>query len=250
MGELQVQEIEAIDDYDSSGIAWPWVAIAGACLLLVALLQIEGAALSCLILVASFLLSRYHPYSQETAALKASIVLSREDIEDTLRKYEDFLYKNDTESIADRTLHRPALADENCTDPDISSFHFLASTSRRFVPRLNDRLSRNLSIQQLESLLKPCLVELHSDSQYLVNAMGRGWIWGWAKKGWKGANKQPVKNPDLWKRMLRAIKPHRVEWVWVKGHVGTELNERCDELATRAADGLAGPLLVDAGFTE
>lgn len=90
MGELQVQEIEAIDDYDSSGIAWPWVAIAGACLLLVALLQIEGAALSCLILVASFLLSRYHPYSQETAALKASIVLSREDIEDTLRKYEDF----------------------------------------------------------------------------------------------------------------------------------------------------------------
>lgn len=54
MGELQVQEIEAIDDYDSSGIAWPWVAIAGACLLLVALLQIEGAALSCLILVASF----------------------------------------------------------------------------------------------------------------------------------------------------------------------------------------------------
>lgn len=93
MGELQVQEIEAIDDYDSSGIAWPWVAIAGACLLLVALLQIEGAALSCLILVASFLLSRYHPYSQETAALKASIVLSREDIEDTLRKYEDFLYK-------------------------------------------------------------------------------------------------------------------------------------------------------------
>ena len=154
MGELQVQEIEAIDDYDSSGIAWPWVAIAGACLLLVALLQIEGAALSCLILVESFLLSRYHPYSQETAALKASIVLSREDIEDTLRKYEDFLYKNDTESIADRTLHRPALADENCTDPDISSFHFLASTSRRFVPRLNDRLSRNLSIQQLESLLK------------------------------------------------------------------------------------------------
>jgi len=129
VGELQVQEIEAIDDYDSSGIAWPWVAIAGACLLLVALLQIEGAALSCLILVASFLLSRYHPYSQETAALKASIVLSREDIEDTLRKYEDFLYKNDTESIADRTLHRPALADENCTDPDISSFHFLASTA-------------------------------------------------------------------------------------------------------------------------
>ena len=80
MGELQVQEIEAIDDYDSSGIAWPWVAIAGACLLLVALLQIEGAALSCLILVASFLLSRYHTYSQETAALKASIVLYREDI--------------------------------------------------------------------------------------------------------------------------------------------------------------------------
>ena len=122
--------------------------------------------------------------------------------------------------------------------------------SAGYTRTTNNRMEILAAIVALESLLKPCSVELHSDSQYLVNAMGRGWIWGWAKKGWKGANKQPVKNPDLWKRMLHAIKPHRVEWVWVKGHVGTELNERCDELATRAADGLAGPLLVDAGFTE
>lgn len=148
-----MQDIEAVDDY-GSGITWPWVAIAGACLLLIGLLRIEGAAISCIILVAAFLVSRYHPYSQEAAALKASIILSREDIEDTLRKYEEFLYKNDTESIADRTLHRPALADETCTNPDISSFHFLASNSRRFVSRVNHRLRRNLSIQQLESLLK------------------------------------------------------------------------------------------------
>ena len=100
----------------------------------------------------------------------------------------------------------------------------------------------------LESLLRPCEVEVHSDSQYVVNAFNQHWVSGWLKRGWKNANKQPVKNVDLWKRLLAAKEPHEVSWLWVKGHAGHELNERCDQLATEAADGLAGPLLEDEGF--
>jgi ribonuclease HI len=99
-----------------------------------------------------------------------------------------------------------------------------------------------------EALLRPCEVEVHSDSQYVVNAFNQHWVQGWLKKGWKNSQKQPVKNVDLWKRLLVAMEPHRVSWVWVKGHAGHELNERCDQLATEAADGLAGPLLEDEGF--
>jgi ribonuclease HI len=89
-------------------------------------------------------------------------------------------------------------------------------------------------------------VEVHSDSQYVVNAFNQHWVEGWTKRGWKTASKQPVKNVDLWKRLLSAKEPHQVSWVWVKGHAGHELNERCDELATTAADG--GNLLEDEGF--
>ena len=103
-------------------------------------------------------------------------------------------------------------------------------------------------IVALEALLRPCEVEVHSDSQYVVNAFNQHWVQGWLKKGWKNSQKQPVKNVDLWKRLLVAMEPHRVSWVWVKGHAGHELNERCDQLATEAADGLAGPLLEDEGF--
>lgn len=73
-------------------------------------------------------------------------------------------------------------------------------------------------------------------------------IQGWKKRGWKTANKQPVKNRDLWERLLAAKEPHSVEFVWVKGHAGHELNERCDELATTAADG--DNLIPDTGFNE
>ncbi len=112
----------------------------------------------------------------------------------------------------------------------------------------NNRMELLAAIVALETLKRPCQVELHSDSQYLVNAMNKRWLDGWQRKGWKTANKQPVKNIDLWQRLLAALAPHEVTWLWVKGHAGHELNERADELATRAADGLEGPLREDVGY--
>lgn len=110
----------------------------------------------------------------------------------------------------------------------------------------NNRMELMGAIAALEALRRPCEVEIHSDSQYVVNAFNKDWVAGWIKRGWKNASKQPVKNPDLWQRLLSAAEPHEVSWVWVKGHAGEELNERCDELATSAADGTS--LLVDEGF--
>ena len=101
-------------------------------------------------------------------------------------------------------------------------------------------------IVALEALKRPCTVEVHSDSQYVVNAFNQHWVEGWLKRGWKNAKKEPVKNSDLWKRLLEAKKPHDVTFVWVKGHAGHPENERCDALATAAADG--ANLLEDTGF--
>ncbi len=75
---------------------------------------------------------------------------------------------------------------------------------------------------------RPCEVEVHSDSQYVVNAFNQHWVDGWKRRGWKNAKKEPVKNPDLWMRLLNAMAPHQVKFVWVRGHAGTDLNERCD----------------------
>lgn len=117
-----------------------------------------------------------------------------------------------------------------------------------YAKTTNNRMELLAVIVALEALLRPCDVEVHSDSQYVVNAFKQHWVDGWLRKGWKTASKQPVKNVDLWKRLLAAKEQHRVSWVWVKGHAGHELNERCDQLATEAADGLAGALQEDAGF--
>ena len=114
----------------------------------------------------------------------------------------------------------------------------------------NNRMELLGAIAALEALKRPCEVELHSDSQYVVNACNKHWVEGWQRKGWKNAQKQPVKNPELWKRLLAAMGPHEVTWLWVKGHAGHALNERADELATRAADGLEGELQVDEGYVS
>ena len=114
----------------------------------------------------------------------------------------------------------------------------------------NNRMELLGAIVALEALKVPCEVELHSDSQYVVNAFNQHWVDGWQRKGWKTAGKKPVKNPDLWRRLLAAMEPHEVKWVWVKGHAGHALNERADELATMAADGEAGGLLQDEGFVS
>lgn len=101
----------------------------------------------------------------------------------------------------------------------------------------NNRMELMAAIVGLEALNRPCKVKLYSDSQYLVKAFNEGWLEGWIKKGWKRGKNEPVKNVDLWKRLLKAKEPHEVEFIWVKGHAGHPENERCDQLATSAADG-------------
>lgn len=101
----------------------------------------------------------------------------------------------------------------------------------------NNRMELMAAIVGLEALTKPCEVELYSDSQYLVKAFNEHWIDGWQKKNWKRGKNEPVKNVDLWKRLLKAKEAHSVLFIWVKGHDGHEQNERCDYLATTAADG-------------
>lgn len=115
-----------------------------------------------------------------------------------------------------------------------------------FKETTNNRMELLGAIVGLEKLKRPCEVTLYSDSQYVVNAFNQHWVEGWLKRGWKNANKQPVKNIDLWKRLLAAKEPHSVTFVWVKGHAGHPENELCDTLATQAADG--SNLQIDAGF--
>ncbi len=117
-----------------------------------------------------------------------------------------------------------------------------------FVKTTNNRMEILAAIAGLEILKEPCRVTVHSDSRYLVDAQSKGWVEGWKKRGWRKADKSAVKNVDLWMRMERAASPHRIDWRWVKGHDGHEMNERCDELATMAADGKLGALVVDEGF--
>ncbi|MFZ5668770.1 MAG: ribonuclease HI [Pseudomonadota bacterium] len=94
----------------------------------------------------------------------------------------------------------------------------------------NNRMELMAAIQALEALNRPCRVELHTDSQYLRNGVTQ-WIHAWKARGWKTADKSPVKNEDLWRRLDAARARHEVDWRWVKGHAGHELNERADELA-------------------
>lgn len=99
----------------------------------------------------------------------------------------------------------------------------------------NNQMELMAVIIGLEALKKPCEVTLYSDSKYVVDAFNNKWIDGWIKKGWKTAGKNPVKNVELWQRLLKAKDPHNVEFVWVKGHAGHEYNERCDTLAVAAS---------------
>lgn len=109
--------------------------------------------------------------------------------------------------------------------------------SRGYKKTTNNRMELMAAIAGLEALKTPCDVTLFSDSKYLVDAFCQGWIDSWIKKGWKRGKNEPVKNTDLWKRLLKAKEPHNVSFCWVKGHDGHEMNERCDFLATSAADG-------------
>ncbi len=94
----------------------------------------------------------------------------------------------------------------------------------------NNRMELTAAIMALESLKRPVVVDLHSDSQYLRQGI-TSWIHGWKKNGWRTADKKPVKNADLWQRLDAAVHRHTVHWHWVRGHAGHDLNERADELA-------------------
>ena len=96
----------------------------------------------------------------------------------------------------------------------------------------NNRMELMAAIQALEALKKPCKVELHTDSTYVMKGISE-WIFGWKKRGWKTADGKPVKNDDLWRRLDAARARHDVSWNWVKGHAGHELNERADALARK-----------------
>jgi ribonuclease HI len=94
----------------------------------------------------------------------------------------------------------------------------------------NNRMELMAAIRALETLNKPCKVELHTDSQYVMKGI-QEWIHNWKRRGWTTADKKPVKNDDLWKRLDQARLRHDVDWRWVKGHAGHEFNERADALA-------------------
>ncbi|MCU4179101.1 ribonuclease HI [Bosea sp. BH3] len=94
----------------------------------------------------------------------------------------------------------------------------------------NNRMELMAAIAALEALKRPVTVALHTDSQYLRQGI-TGWIHGWKKNGWKTADRKPVKNAELWQRLETALGRHKIEWKWVKGHAGDEMNERADALA-------------------
>jgi len=109
--------------------------------------------------------------------------------------------------------------------------------SQGYRKTTNNRMELMGCIAGFEALNRPCKVDVFSDSKYLTDAFNQHWIENWVKHDWNRGKSGPVKNPDLWKRLLRAMEPHEVTFYWVKGHAGHPENERCDRLATAAADG-------------
>ena len=94
----------------------------------------------------------------------------------------------------------------------------------------NNRMELTAAISALEALKRACEVDMHTDSQYLRQGV-MGWMFGWKKNGWRTADRKPVKNEDLWRRLDEATGRHKIDWRWVKGHAGDAMNERADELA-------------------
>jgi ribonuclease HI len=102
-------------------------------------------------------------------------------------------------------------------------------------PTTNNRMELMAAIEALNALKKPCRVSLTTDSNYVRDGITK-WIHGWQKNGWRTASKKPVKNAELWQALQEAVKPHRIEWHWVRGHNGHPENERADALACAEAD--------------
>jgi ribonuclease HI len=96
------------------------------------------------------------------------------------------------------------------------------------------------AIAGLSALTRPCTVILHTDSSYVKDGITK-WVHGWQRNGWRTADRKPVKNADLWQRLIEASLRHSVDWRWVKGHSGHVENDRADRLASAAADGMRTP---------
>ena len=118
-----------------------------------------------------------------------------------------------------------------------------STRSAGYKKTTNNRMELMGVIAGLESLNRPCDVEIVSDSKYVTDAFNQDWIGSWIKNGWKKSDKKPVLNTDLWKRLLEAKAPHNVQFTWVKGHNDHPENERCDKMAVEAA--LSSELLDD-----
>jgi ribonuclease HI len=106
--------------------------------------------------------------------------------------------------------------------------------SQGYKKTTNNRMELTGVIVALESLKMPCTVKLYTDSQYIVNAINDNWLKNWVARGWRKADKKPVLNIDLWKRLLPLLETHSVTFNWTRGHAGDVNNERCDELAVAA----------------
>jgi ribonuclease HI len=115
-----------------------------------------------------------------------------------------------------------------------------------FARTTNNRMELLAAIKALEALTTKASVDLYTDSKYLCDAVNKNWIRGWVKNGWKTSAKKPVKNQDLWTRLIPLLARHEVRFHWVKGHNGHQENERCDVLAKEAASGVDLP--VDEGY--
>ena len=98
----------------------------------------------------------------------------------------------------------------------------------------NNRMELSAVVEGLAALKEPCDVRIHADSAYVVNALNEGWLAAWQRRGWTTADKKPVKNRDLWERLLEQLARHRVRFVKVKGHADDALNNRVDQLAVAA----------------
>lgn len=110
----------------------------------------------------------------------------------------------------------------------------------------NNRMELTAAIMALEALTRPCTVELHTDSKYVMQGITE-WMRAWKARGWLTADKKPVKNADLWRRLDEARERHEVRWRWVKGHAGHELNERADALANKGVDQILSRKVRPAG---
>lgn len=95
----------------------------------------------------------------------------------------------------------------------------------------NNRMELTAVIEGLSALKEPCIVELYSDSKYVIDGLSKGWAAGWRKNGWKKADKKPALNPDLWEKLLELVAIHQLRYHWVKGHAENEKNNRCDLMA-------------------